>query len=114
MRISDWSSDVCSSDLADDAHRHDAAHLDVVGHADDAVDLGCLAVAARHAGSVDEHVCDGAAERVPSGGGDAVLELSQLGQPLVHEAPWHRAAEGIGRASCGGGGRKALEKSGVA
>src|SRR3546814_1653203 len=36
MRISDWSSDVCSSDLSDDRHRRDPGRLHVVDEADPA------------------------------------------------------------------------------
>ena len=57
-----------------------------VGHDDDAVDLGGLAVAAGDAGGVHEHFDLGADQIVTSGGGDGVLALAQLGQPLVARA----------------------------
>ena len=52
---------------------------------------GRLAVAAGHAGRVDEHVDHLADELVAAGGGDVVLQLAQLGEPLGHRAARARA-----------------------
>src|SRR5947209_11540756 len=69
----------------DDGGRHEGAHRPVVGHGDDAVDLGRLAVGAAHAGLVDEHL-DAPADhpRAPLGR-DSILQFRELRQALAHE-----------------------------
>ena len=64
-----------------------------VRHLDDAVDLGRLAGAAGDARLVDEHGERRADGGVAAGGGDVVLHLAQLGEPLVHQARVHRTVE---------------------
>ena len=63
-----------------------APDREVLGHGDDAVDLGGLAVAAGDAGGVDEHVDHLAHQLVAPRRGDVVLQLAQLGEALGHRA----------------------------
>src|SRR3546814_11160966 len=82
MRISDWSSDVCSSDLAGDTARRRPGREDVGGH----VGTGELAVGQE---------CEG-------GNGDADLgHLEIAGEGPPHDTADHRQhVDQIGRASC--------------
>src|SRR3546814_21127395 len=94
MRISDWSSDVCSSDLEGEG-------LAVVG---DGPGLRCLAVDLRH---VLEIVGDQAVGGVAGELGGAELEdLSGIERDDVVEGPGHdqRVARGLGLRWNGGGG----------
>ena len=67
--------------------------FEVVGHRDDAVDLGRLAVATPDPRGVDEHFDPRTDQFVTFSFGDAVLQLTQLGEPVVHEGARHLAVE---------------------
>src|SRR6516225_8893177 len=74
----------------------DAADGQVVGHLDDAVDLGSLAVTSGQTRRVDQHVDGGADEGVAPRRGDDVLALAQLGQPLSGQDGIDLVVEGGG------------------
>src|SRR3546814_14982276 len=88
MRMSDWSSDVCSSDLLDDLIRRPLGHL----HEGEAVDdLDGTDLASLHA-------------RLAGDGPDQVLGADPGDAPGAHEQPGHpvRAGAGPGRLATGG------------
>ena len=78
------------------------------GRCDDAVDLGRLVDRAAATGRVDEHPADRTDEVVALGGGDGVLELGALAEPLERELRRHLLVQpgGVG-AVLGGEGEEA-------
>src|SRR5437763_12979147 len=70
----------------DHGGREERADGPVVGHGNDAIDLGRLPMAASHADRIDEHVDLTADERRPLFGGDAILQLRELEETLGDEA----------------------------
>src|SRR5437879_5435860 len=77
----------------DDVHVDERPGRKVVGHAYDAVDLGCFPVRAADARRVDEHLDAAADEGVALRRGDGVLHLRELGEPFVHQLGRHLAVE---------------------
>src|SRR3546814_3092767 len=108
MRISDWSSDVCSSDLVD--HEAAAANLDLGGHlvaVAEVLDVGANDAAARDDEALE---ATGLADLVVGGEGDVeggvvgerVHEDEQLAGAPAGDAPRERpAGRGGGAARCG-------------
>ena len=70
----------------------------MVGHGDDAVDLGRLAVGAGLAGGVDQHLHGRPDEVLAAARGDGILQLRALADALGHQLGGHLAVEvgGIG------------------
>ncbi len=71
---------------ADEGELDEVTDRQVGGHVHDAVDLGGLVHRAAAAGRVDEDLARLTDERVALGGGDGVLQLGALAQPLEGKA----------------------------
>jgi hypothetical protein len=70
----------------DDVDGDERTRLESQIDVDDPVDLGCLAVAASHAGRVDQHLDRRADQRIATCRGDVVLQFAQFGQSLAHQS----------------------------
>src|SRR3546814_13631991 len=79
MRISDWSSDVCSSDLFD---RRDVAVGDVTGHDVDAVTIG------RRADAPGDDLAEHDASPQARMNGHAIVVEAATG--IAHDPLWYR------------------------
>ena len=89
----------------DEGNVDEVADRQVVGHVDDAVDLGRLVHGAAAPGRVDEHLARLADERVAPGRRDGVLQLGALAQALEGELGGHLVGEagGVGPVLVGEG-----------
>ena len=63
---------------------------------DQTVDLRSFTVAAGHPRGIDEHGDLRADQVIPSGGGDVVLQGSELTQAFIHQPPRHGSVERVG------------------
>src|SRR3546814_7089301 len=89
MRISDWSSDVCSSDLSGEGVKKNRAAVRGIG---DGADQHRAAVAERHGGAADARIAAGSAVRGQLGQGGKV-DRPRIGDQLDRAAGRTRRSE---------------------
>src|SRR3546814_20321493 len=99
MRISDWSSDVCSSDLLDEVGDGDAVDGRIAGHGDHRVTMAAenegVHILDRHVELVGDEVAE--ARRIEDAGHTDALVVRQARE--LPEGPNHRVEGGGERRS---------------